>query len=289
MLDGRPFFMRTAKLPGDPFESVDHRGALLGEIRRTVAAVQNQLGGQRVSTIVLFGAERGQDDLAKMLEEKFETPVHAFDPFAYVQRSAKLSARLPERSARFAPLLGLVIDELEERAPALDFLKPRQRPKPPSKRNRYASLAVAAAVLLVAYFVYGRLERAWLERDVANLDRQLTVVRKQAEEATKLEARVKEIERWTADDIVWLDELHLLSSNFPPAKEAMLTRLGMAAQGGVLNMKGLAEAEAIARFQAATRVPGRHVIESGSSRDTSQKHYGWNFAASIHVGPEAKK
>ncbi|MBU1155951.1 MAG: 30S ribosomal protein S13, partial [Proteobacteria bacterium] len=50
-----------------------------------------------------------------------------------------LRRSLPENADRFAPLLGALWDELEGTPHALDFLNPRHRPKPPSRRNTYAA------------------------------------------------------------------------------------------------------------------------------------------------------
>ena len=48
MIDRKVIFLRTARLPCDPLDDLDAAGVPLSEIRRTMAAVQNQLGGRKV-------------------------------------------------------------------------------------------------------------------------------------------------------------------------------------------------------------------------------------------------
>ena len=60
MSDGRVVFLRTTRLGGDPPQPQ----VLIGEVRRTMAAVQNQLGGRKVDSIVLCGQGAQQADMA---------------------------------------------------------------------------------------------------------------------------------------------------------------------------------------------------------------------------------
>ena len=183
MVAGRPIFMRTAKLPGDPAHSDELRAAFMGEVRRTIGAVQNQLGGVRVTTLVLFGDETRHAPLARAMQSQFEVAVRTFNPFAAVSTAAKLSRHPPERPARFAALLGVLVNELEAKPHAIDFINPRRTPVPPNRRNRYMAIVAAAALLLVAFFLYSRLERRWLEQEVADLNTELENVTAQADRA----------------------------------------------------------------------------------------------------------
>ena len=294
LVAGRPIFMRTAKLPAIPAHGDEYRAALLGEVRRTIGAVQNQLGGERVTTLVLFGDEARHAPLAHAMQTQFEVAVQTFNPFAAVSMATKLSRNPPDRPGRFAALLGVLATELEEKPHAIDFINPRRKPVPPNRRNRYIALAALAALLLVAFFLYARLERRWLEQEVADLETELKKVTEQADRAAKLNAKVKEIEKWTDDEVVWLDELYLLSKTFPPAKDAMLKTLSFepvsrAGAKGEIAMEGLAQADAIARLHEKSRDPQHQVRSSGSSRDTSQKLYGWKFSASVSVNAEKGK
>jgi Tfp pilus assembly PilM family ATPase len=289
MLDGRAVFLRTARLPADPLSDPTASAALAGEMRRTRAAVENQLGGQKVEAIVVMGAGAAYTALARTLQEAFDLPTTTFDPFAGLGLGPALRRGLPQCAGRYAPLLGMLLDEAAGAQHAMDFLNPRRRPPPPSRQGRYSLIAVAAVALIAAYFGFRWWQRSQLEGELARLTADIKAAEALADQARKLQDRVKEIEKWTSEEVIWLDELALLSENFPPAKEAMLNQLTFGPRtggGGEVKLEGLAQSEAIGRLHEQARDPRHRITERNSSQDTSQKLYGWKFSASVLVLPE---
>ncbi|MCX7669264.1 MAG: hypothetical protein N2439_04250, partial [Anaerolineae bacterium] len=132
MIDRKVIFLRTARLPGEPLSDAESGQALLGEIRRTMAAVHNQLGGRRVESIALCGRGPEHAALSERLADRLGAPVELFDPFAGLALEGELARSLPEHPARFAPLLGMLVDELQNAPHAVDFLHPRRKPEPVS-------------------------------------------------------------------------------------------------------------------------------------------------------------
>ena len=112
IIDRKVIFLRTARLPGDPLTDADAGQALLAEFRRTMAAVQNQLGGRKVEEIVLCGTGPQHAALAELIDSRLATPAEVFDPFAGLTLGEDLKRAMPERPGRFAPLLGMLLDEL---------------------------------------------------------------------------------------------------------------------------------------------------------------------------------
>ena len=74
LVDGVVVFMRTVRLPGES-DSPEQLGALVGEIRRTMAAAQNQLGGRRVDQVVLCSDGQEHVALKSRIEEGLSLPV----------------------------------------------------------------------------------------------------------------------------------------------------------------------------------------------------------------------
>ena len=143
IIDRKVIFLRTARLPGDPLADGEAAQALLAELRRTMAAVQNQLGGRKVEQIVLCGAGKQHTALAELIDGRLATPAEVFDPFAGLRLAPELQEVLPEHRGRFTPLLGMLLDELHHSPHAVDFLHPRRRPEPPSRRNTYIAAGAA--------------------------------------------------------------------------------------------------------------------------------------------------
>ena len=148
-------------------------------------------------------------------------PATLFDPFGGLHLGGGLRDALPEHPGRFAPLLGMLVAELEQTGHAIDFLHPRRPPVPPSKRRLYAAVGIAAGVLLFAWLAYGQLNRYLLASDLRALERRLEDRKKDADSAKKHAVAVGRIEEWRYSDLPWLDVLQKVSVEFPAAKEAM--------------------------------------------------------------------
>jgi Tfp pilus assembly PilM family ATPase len=288
---GKAIFLRTTRLGGDPIEDADHAGALAGEIRRTTAAAQNQLGGERVEAVVLCGAGEKHAALARSLEERLGSPTTLFDPFEGLQLDPELRRNLPDHPGRFAPLLGILLAEAENRPHGIDFLHPRRRPKPPSRHRRFVAPAVAVLLVVGWIIVRGWMESAQLADEIDYLKAESKQWDQATAQAEKLQGKVAEIERWASTDVVWLDELRMLSEKFPSAKEAMLTDLtlgGSAAKGGgEMKMAGFVRSPAaIDAIEQNLRDARHHVEGKGSREDPSTKGYSWRFDTSLFVEKE---
>ena len=170
VMDGKNVvFLRCTRLPDDPLSSQGAVQQLLSEIRRTIAAAQNQLGGRRVQSIVLCGSGEQHAALANQISQDLSTPAELFDPFDGLALAGELAKGLPDHADRFAPLLGTLLDELEQAEHAIDFLHPRRPPEPPSRRNALALAGLAAGLLVLAVIVYGYLRHHQTGQEIARL------------------------------------------------------------------------------------------------------------------------
>jgi len=285
MIDRKVVFLRSTRLAGSPLESE----ALAAEIRRTMAAAQNQLGGQRVEKIVLCGSGPQHAAAAERLRAALDRPVELFDPFEGLILGPELREALPESAGRFAPLLGTVLAELEQRGQAIDFLHPRQPPPPPSRWVQQAAVAGGVVIVAFAALVWYLLECGSVASEIRQLDRQIQQWQLRARRAEQTRKSAAEIEKWTASDIVWLDELARLSTRFPPAREARLRELTCAAsgRGGQMELDGLARsAEVISRLREELEDENHRVVPKGSGSTEEAGDYDWQFAASIFVEAE---
>jgi Tfp pilus assembly PilM family ATPase len=278
MSDGRVVFLRTTRLGGDPPQPQ----VLIGEVRRTMAAVQNQLGGRKVDSIVLCGVGAQQAEMAQRIEKDLAVPTELFDPFQGLKLGEELRSAPPEHPGRFAPLIGLLLAELEHTGHAVDFLHPRRRQEQPKKWRRYVLPAVAAAVLLVGYIAYVQIARASLTQALLELTAKSAILDNELIEANKVQDMAKEIDKWTVTDVCWLDELERLCRKFPPANDAMLKKLifgpGKNAKGGLITMEGLAKSPAsISSMEQGLSDPTHQVTNNGNNDDKSISPYTVEF------------
>jgi Tfp pilus assembly PilM family ATPase len=283
-------FLRTTRLPADALSDPENSRPLVAEIRRTLAAAQNQLVGRKVEAIYVCSTASEHAAIISRLEQELGLPTRLFDPLAGLQIDSGLKKNLPANIGRYAPLLGMLADEIEQVQHGMDFLNPRRKPELPNQRNRYAGygLALCAVLLLGAFLIWQRL--AALDAEIARLNQDLKAYEPVIKSSKEVEKSVAEIKKWSVSDITWLDELRELSDEFPPAQEAMLThlRFGQQSDGGLMTLEGLVkQASNIDLLQTRLR-DERHSIEpKESQQDNDIKQYGWQFKSEIMVKPPA--
>jgi Tfp pilus assembly PilM family ATPase len=226
MAGGKVIFPRTIRLPASDGGEVQAR-ALLGEIRRTVIAAQNQLGGRKVEQVVIFGDERHHASLRKLIEEELtlEAGVELFDPFTHVELDGEARRKRPDYPGTFAPLLGMLAEEAAARPQPIDFLRPRRRPQPPDRRRFYAIAggiagAVAAVLLLLLW-----MQLSGQSREARRLQTEINQQDKLVKSGKTARDQAAKLERFERGDISWLDELRLMSLKAPPAEKVRIEDL----------------------------------------------------------------
>lgn len=292
MIGRKVVFLRTARMSGDPLSDEGPRRALLGEIRRTIAAAQNQLGGRRVESIVLCGTRQEHAALAGEIEQSLGTRSEPFDPFDSLTLSRRLQRDLPEHPGRFAPLLGMALAELEGTGQAIDFLHPRRRVEPPRKQARFVAAGMAVALLVVLFFGWRYFERRSLVKERKALNARAKELKISVAEAEKANRVVEELAQWSDRDVCWLDELARLSQKFPPAKEARLTSLKFNPlyAGGSIDLDALVrESATIGRIENDLRDQWHQTEDHGSGVETPKQYYSWWFKSAVRIAPKPEK
>ena len=102
VVDDQVVLVRTIRLPASDVAGAPSR-ALVGEIRRTLAAAHNQLRDRRVEKVILYGDGEEQAAQKSLIEQDLEQEVETFDPFSQMQLGDALRAHKPEHPGRFAP------------------------------------------------------------------------------------------------------------------------------------------------------------------------------------------
>jgi Tfp pilus assembly PilM family ATPase len=285
LMDGSVVLLRTARLQGDPLVSDDAALALLGETRRTMAAVQNQLGGRRVESVVLFGATEHHQSLAAQIEKKIDADTELFDPFAELTLGRELKKALPDNPGRFAPLLGMLLDELTEKPPAVDFLQPRRRPPPPSRRNLYTTVGLAVAVVVLLVVTLGWWHRNSLKADIVRLSNESALLDKEVKAADKHIEAAEAIGEWADKEVVWLEELKWLAEKLPPPQDAMLSQLEMDRESGRMDMEGLARnVDTIKGMDRALQDESHQVVGEGGGASSASQRYSVRFERAVILG-----
>ena len=217
--DGTAVFLRTTRISSAP----PPLPALLAEIRLTMAAASNQLGGRRIESIVLCGDQQPDLDLAHAIETELKIHVELFDPFGGVKLGRALVQSPPQHPGRFAPLVGMLLAELKPSSHAVDFLHPRRRAAAPDPRKKWMIAAAAAAVLLLGLdrSMPASLITCWPAKPIS-CRRNPKRWTSRLPTRQKIRTSTAEIAKWADEDVIWLDRIYQLNQGFPPAEDAVL-------------------------------------------------------------------
>lgn len=238
MAGGQPVLLRTIRLP----EGVDEEQAterLMAEVTRTLAAVpQTHLAGEAVESVYVFGHCDDYKELVERIGNDLSLPARVFDPFEALRADENL---IPEDPGRFAPLLGMLLDE-STGSHSVDFLHPRQPPKPVDRR-RIAAIAGAVVAVVVLGAVYaGWSMLAARDQEIADLETMSRKLKGVVNEAALERELARTVRDWQTKNVIWLDELRDLSVRFPPGRDVVVLRLSASDQqqgGGAVRVQGL--------------------------------------------------
>ena len=112
-------------------------------------------------------------DLARAIEAELEIHVELFDPFGGVKLGRALVESPPQHPGRFAPLVGMLLAELKPSKHAVDFLHPRRRAAAADPRKKWMIAGAVAAVLLLGWIIYSRIDHYLLASSVDRLDEEV--------------------------------------------------------------------------------------------------------------------
>jgi Tfp pilus assembly PilM family ATPase len=292
--NGKTVFLRTTRFAGGR-PAVP---ALVAEIRLTLAAARNQLvteSGEsaKIDSLVLFGKEAIDVQLAESVKSELGFPVALVDPFAGLKTSSSLATSMPVHAERYAPLLGMLQAELRNTRHAIDFINPRKRPPPRSRKNLWVALAATAGVLVVGWIVWGRIAHIMLASEVKDLTDQVTAIDNELNAAKKPRMQSAEFRKWVDQDVVWLDEISGLSRGMPPAHDVMLGEFNANSGplGSQIDIRGWTNNYAtIAKMEEGVRtLAGKMNTTESQKDDKAPSPYVWRFDAIVKVDREPGK
>ena len=284
--DGQAAFLRAVRLPLDEAGKLLPK-ALVGEVRRTIGAAQNQLNGRIVDKICLCQGASEASTLRDILAAELSLDVDVFDPFEGMRLSKKLQAEPPVYPGRYAGLLGMLADEAKEMHTGIDFLHPRQKPPPPSKLRRNLWVGTGSGAIAAAALIFVTMTIWAKNTEIADLKATIAANQKNLEVAQQDIENEAAIGEFLRGDITWLDELLWLSQTFPDAEDALIKTLSLNAsskQGGRIDLDAYARTgDTIGRAEAVLRDKRHEVQPDGSQEDSTRKGYYHSFRERILV------
>jgi Tfp pilus assembly PilM family ATPase len=293
-------FVRSVRLT-DPSDAVGRARALAGEIRRTLAAVRQQLGDQQVGKVILCGTADDADE-ATALAKELSLPVNVFDVVANAPPGFNRTGIASQDAGRLAAVMGLALGEADRKPPVIDFLHVRRRTEQARFTRLHALAAAAAAILLFSFGIHLWRQSSDSSGELARVNAETASLEKQGKQYAKVTAQAAAMERWLATDVNWLDELDRFSQKWRPqtldakdfatSADALVTQItavrppGSDARGGRLDIQAVAkDAAAVATLEERLRDTSHRVATAGGKQEHTVPGYDWSFNLRMDVAP----
>ena len=234
-------FIRTVRLAASADGSLPKLSA--AEVKRTLIAAMNSRAGISVKRIILWGSNAEMNSMVSEWSGAVSLPIECIDPFSIIPHQSTSDTKLEGSVARFAPLLGLLLQReigtqpiqvlgltIREAIPqitpwsslTINFLAPRQRKIPPKPIRTYALGTAAAGLLLIGGVSWYRSSHASLDNEVSDLKMQLASQDATLKLAQKNSIDWQKVSGFLETDIHWLDQIEYLSSQALPAEQMLM-------------------------------------------------------------------
>jgi HAMP domain-containing protein len=298
--DEKVILLRTVRLP-DSSQGDGRQRALTGEIRRTIAAVRQQLTDRHVSKVIICGNDRSIGAGGDLADE-LGVVVAVVDPSAQAPAGLRSQGLSPESVGRFGAVLGMALSEAARERPIVDFANIRKRVESRRFTRVHALAAAAAAMVVLAFAFYLWQKLAGPTRELADLRNRIGEVETQAATFKDITAQAAATNRWASSDVNWLDELEqiarrvrpqpLSAKEYPVQSDVVMTQLiisrpgGNEAAAGKLTFNGVAKnSAAVKDLEDRLRDEGRRVTPGTGKVDKSVPGYDWSFGLEVSILP----
>ena len=274
--------IRSFRLPAE-----NQQKSLADEIERTLTIGLEGDDPLPIRHAVLFG-DGTETELPEYLSQSGLT-VQFLNPFALPNVSASKNVSDPEK---FAPLVGSFLVQTQKIKPVIDFLHPKEAPKPPNY-TQPALLALALLGMICCGLYY------WNHGVVSGMEERLANIKKEHQEvAAKLQATLpswnmlRQTQIWELQNVVWLDVLKDLSEVLPTNTDLVVAQMTLTTGpvnndprfAGTIAMSGMvSNPSVLMKLQNDLSSSGRDRVQfSPPSPNPAGGGYPWLFRITIY-------
>ncbi len=262
---------------------------IVNEIRRTLFSLPvDDFDSTHIDRVLLLAGPEELQPLATELGTALDAPVQRHDPFSDARIESKIT---PNEASQFAPLVGMLLNEAEGSHP-VDFLNPRQPPKPVNRVKMFSSAAAAMVALIAGamFFVNGQLTA--IDDENAQLAARRNELKQLAKEIQPKLRLAKALGAWENSRMSWLDELRDLTLRMPASRDLTVQRFSASpARGGgaTVTFSGESRApEIVSRMEQSLRDDHHRPKTPGvRERPTQDDRPVWSFQTTMSVKPRS--
>jgi len=192
---------------------------------------------------------------------------------------------------KFAPLIGSLVVQSRKVKPVIDFLRPKEAPKPPNYAR--AILLTCALLGVVCFGLY-----YWNQSVVSGMEEQLAAIREEhqrvAGEIRQLQPSffvLSQTQNWELQNVLWLDVLKDLSEVLPGNTDLVVSQMTFTTGpinnnprlAGSITMQGMVrDPSVLQQLQRQLHMSGRYMMQNPVPRpNPAGGGYPWLFQTTI--------
>lgn len=259
---------------------------LLLEVLRTVEAYRAS-DTSKLDQVIVAGDTGREAWLADALRSRFSSPASLYDPTWTVE----VDKDLAQGMTGFCATLGLLVGQTVPEIGRFDFVAPKHPADMKAIRRRQVTIGatVAIALLLVVWLVSGMYVRG-LQAESTQLQAQIDVLDKKVKEDKLIGDRVKSVQKWTNQEMVWVDIFKQVVDQLPDNKDGYVTKLQVKGQNRQIDL-GMRVANMMLPNDLWTRLNALNGIgcEIRSSRERVDPKYPFEADLIIRIDPPGAK
>ena len=258
---------------------------LADEIERTLTIGVDENESVPIQHIVMFG-DGANPELLRYLQG--DLTVRYLNPFTLPNVSVSKDIADPEK---FAPLIGSLLVQTQKTKPVIDFLHPKEAPKPPNYfRPTLAALLLLGMICLgLFYWNMTVINKMQADRDA--------IKEEHAKVAAELQTQMpgwnvlRRTQIWESQNVVWLDVLKDLSEVLPSDTDLVVAQMTLTTgvpnnprTTGSIALTGMVRDPAVLmKLQSDLQSSGRYLVQHQSpSQNPAGGGYPWLFRTTIY-------
>ena len=262
---------------------------LADEIERTLTIGVEGDVPLSIRYVVLFG-DGMEKELPEYLEQNGLT-VQFLNPFTLPKVSASKEV---DDQEKFAPLVGSLLIQARKLKPAIDFLHPKEAPRPRNYTLPIIVVFLLLGIVCTGLYFWNQTVLHRMETELAVIKEDYQKVAADINDLTPRFSMLQQTQSWEYQNVIWLDVLKDLSEVLPGNTDLVVTHmtfttgpvtnLGNRQSVGTITLYGMVRDPSVLRnLQSKLHASGRYLMQFQAPQENpAGGGYPWRFRTTIH-------
>jgi len=280
--DERISAIRSFRLPAE-----NQHQNLADEIERTLTIGLEDGKPLSVQHVVLFG-DGTETELPEYLSQN-GLSVQFLNPFTLPNVSVSKSVSDPEK---FAPLIGSLLIQTQKIKPVIDFLHPKEAPKPTNYTRPVLAAFLSLGIICGGLYYWNQGVVRGMETQLEQVKAEHQQVSNELQQLTPSWRVLGQTQFWESQNVIWLDVLKDLSEVLPGNTDLVVEQMTFRTgpidnnprSAGTIELYGFVRDPSVLQdLQGRLHSSGRYwMLFQAPAPNPAGGGYPWQFRTTIH-------